>query len=107
MRIYLDASALIYAIEGVQALRDPVLDWMRRALADASGQILTSRLSRLECRVKPLRDGNAELLSLYDGLFGQLTLLELSPDIVDRATELRARMNLQTPDALHAATAID
>ena len=69
--------------------------------------LLTSQLSRLECRTKPLRAGDSSLLALYDSFFASLEVevLPLSVNVVDRATELRATLNVKTPDALHLATA--
>jgi len=68
-----------------------------------------SRLTRLECRVRPLRDGNLGLLAVYDGFFsaGRLALGELSAAVIELATELRARYWFSTPDAIHLATAIE
>jgi len=37
----------------------------------------------------------------------ELCLLEVTAAVVERATELRARYNLKTPDALHYATAVE
>ena len=34
-------------------------------------------------------------------------LVDLSSSVVERATDLRARYSLKTPDALHLATAIE
>jgi predicted nucleic acid-binding protein len=67
------------------------------------------RLSRLECRVKPLRDANASLLSLYDGFFSRdrLVIVDVTASVLERATELRARHGLKTPDAIHVASAIE
>jgi predicted nucleic acid-binding protein len=36
----------------------------------------------------------------------ELILAEVSAAVIETATELRARYNLKTPDALHYATAI-
>ncbi len=33
-------------------------------------------------------------------------LLEIIPDVIEKATELRADLNLKSPDAIHLATAI-
>jgi uncharacterized protein len=68
MRLDLDACAIIYAIEGVQQFRDAVLARIAQVEASPDGMLITSRLSRLECRVKPLCDQNAPLLGHYDGL---------------------------------------
>ena len=70
---------------------------------------MTSRLSRMECRVKPLREGQATLLAVYDSFFSarRMQIAELSSAVVERATELQARYHVRTPDALHLATAIE
>jgi predicted nucleic acid-binding protein len=67
--------------------------------------VAISDLSRLECRVRPLREGRRDVLAAYDTFFGAagLVVVPLSPAVVDRATVLRARHGLRTPDALQAA----
>lgn len=107
MRLYLDASAIIYSVEGVAAVRSALRQEISEALT-LGGVLLTSRLSRMECRVKPLRDGNADLLIHYDSFFGsrELVIAELTAEVVERATELRVKYNFKVPDALHVATAI-
>ena len=68
----------------------------------------TSKLSRLECRVKPLRENNTSLLALYDAFFtsSEIELFDLTADVIEMATDLRASLNFKTPDSLHLATAI-
>lgn len=107
MRLYLDSNAVIYAVEGEPAFRKPVLDWIRH-IEDLGGSLVTSRLSRLECRSKPLRDGDDHLLASYEQVFesGALGLLEIDADVVERATLLRAQHRFRTPDAIHVASAI-
>jgi predicted nucleic acid-binding protein len=73
-----------------------------------AGFLATSRLSRLECRCKPLRVADAALLALYDAFFtaSEVALLDIDAGVVEKATELRAHLNVRTPDAIHLATAI-
>jgi predicted nucleic acid-binding protein len=107
MRLYLDANPIIYSIEGVPDFRLEALAWIERAEADG-GVVLTSRLSRLECRVKPLRDDNAELLERFDGFFDRpiVDFVEISADVIEHATRLRAAHNFKAPDAIHLASAL-
>ena len=107
MRLYLDANAIIYAIESTLPVRGVVTARIGQAEA-AGGAIITSRLSRLECRVKPLRDGNTALLAAFDQFFARPTLViaDVSATVIEQATDLRARYGFRTPDALHLATAI-
>jgi predicted nucleic acid-binding protein len=73
-----------------------------------SGTVITSQLARLECRVKPMRDGAADALARFDAFFARpgLLLAEVSPRVLERATELRAQHGFKTPDAIHLATAL-
>ncbi len=109
MRLYLDASTIIYCVESASPFREAVLARLSPAEGAMKGILLTSRLSRLECRVKPLRDSNAELLATYDSFFTRqsVNVIEIGAAVVERATELRARHGLRTPDAIHVATAIE
>ena len=107
MRLYLDANPIIYSIEGVADFRLEALGWIERAEAE-DGVVITSRISRLECRVKPVRDGNTELLERFDGFFARpiVDLVEVSPEVIEHATMLRATHNFKAPDAIHLASAL-
>lgn len=69
---------------------------------------MTSRLAQLECRVKPLREKNARLLTSYDSFFvhSDLFVAEVTAEVLEFATRLRADHGFRTPDAIHLATAI-
>jgi predicted nucleic acid-binding protein len=69
VRLYLDANTIIYAIESLPPLRDVVIARITQAEEAIGGVVITSWLSRLECRVKPLREANADLLTKYDEFF--------------------------------------
>jgi predicted nucleic acid-binding protein len=101
---YLDACCLIYLTEGEPTWRAAV-EAQLRALPPATG-LVTSRISRLECRSKPLRDGDLALLARHDAVFERVRLVEVTAAIVEQATELRAKYRFRSPDAIHVATAI-
>jgi len=105
---YLDASAIIYLVEGAAVAQGFVAQLIAAAEGDAAGRVLTSQLARLECRVKPLRVGDTALLTTYDGFFtrARLEVVDVSAAAIDRATELRARYGFKTPDAIHLACAL-
>jgi predicted nucleic acid-binding protein len=108
MRLFLDACALIYRFEGTPAFRAATVDLIAQLSAEQPTlTVAVSRLSVLECRVKPLRDGNAALLKRYADLFAAVQVVELSAAVVDVATRLRVRYGLKTPDALQLACALD
>ena len=108
-RVYLDASCIIYLVESASPFHEKVVARLGQYRADPDASVVTSRLSRLECRTRPLRDGDAGLLAAYDAFFGadRLMLGEVSGVVIERATELRARYGFKTPDAIHLATAIE
>lgn len=88
--VYLDACCFIYLVEGQATWRN-VVESRLRALESGS-RLITSQLARLECRTKPMRDGDHELLERYDRLFGatRVAVLDVSAEVIDRATELRS-----------------
>lgn len=109
MRLCLDSNAIIYSVESALPFRQQVLARIGALQGGVAGTILTSRLSMLECRVKPLRDRNSALVTIYDQYFMQpsLHLMEISPTVIDRATELRVRYRFKTADSIHLATAVE
>lgn len=106
--IYLDANVVIRLVEGDATTRAPLVARLAASLG-VPGSLVTSRLTRLECRTKPLRAGDAATLTAFDVFFAgiELNLVEVGAGVVERATGLRARYGLKTPDALHYATAIE
>jgi len=106
--IYLDANVVIRLVEGDAATRAPLAARLASSLG-VPGSLVTSRLTRLECRSKPLRAGDAATLAAFDVFYAgvELILVEVGAAVVERATDLRARYNLKTPDALHYATAVE
>jgi predicted nucleic acid-binding protein len=55
-----------------------------------------------------MRNNDAALLALYDAFFtsAEVTVLEVSPAVIEKATALRAALKVKTPDAIHLASAI-
>jgi uncharacterized protein len=105
--IYADSGIVMRWVEGTNAVRDPiVIRW--RQLAPEDRVFVTSRIARLECRCKPLRDRRDDLLELYESFFAskELDVREIDAAVIEKATQLRADSGLKTPDAIHAATAI-
>lgn len=107
MIAFLDSSALIYYFEGAQHYRQAVIEVLQAIKAkEASAKVAVSRLGIMECRVKPLREANAVLLGQYDEFFAQVQVVELTAQVLEIATQLRATTALKTPDCLQAACAI-
>ena len=107
MRLFLDACALIDRFEVALKFRTAAMELMaQRSAQQTNVELAVSRMSVLECRVKPLREGNVALLKRYDDFFASVRIVELSAAVVDAATLLRARDGLKTPVALQAASAL-
>lgn len=107
-RVYLDACSIIYFVEASGAFHDALVAHFTKYEADPGTRFLTSHISRLECRSKPLGDGDNELLARYDGFFKikQMRLIDITGGVIERATELRARYGLKSIDSIHLASAV-
>ena len=107
--IYLDACSIIYLVEGAQPFHGRVVDALKTFRPGTESPVVTSRLSLLECRVRPVRDNNKTLLAAYDAFFSAkpVVLADIDARIIETATQLRALYRFRTPDAIHLATAIE
>lgn len=109
MTVFLDAGAIIYLLEGDAGVRGSVQVVLRSLRSgDDTALLAVSALSRLEYRVRPLKDRNERVLARYAAWFSDpgLLVVELGAEVIDLATELRAGYGLRTPDALQAACAL-
>ena len=106
MIVFLDASALIFLVDGQAPWAEATQAALRQLAVNAPDLALAvGRLSFLECRIAPLRRGDQACLDCFEALFAQpdLLVVELNAAVVELATELRANHGLRTPDALQAA----
>jgi len=108
-RIYLDACSIIYLVEAASPFHDVIIGQLRQYQADPAARLITSRLSCLECRIRPVRDSDQQLLAAYDRFFGadRLLIAEITAEVIAGATNLRARYGFKTPDAIHLASGIE
>ncbi len=106
MILFLDSNVLIYLIEGDASLVSQVQHSLQKLITSHSNTVIAvSALTLLECRVAPLRDRDTSLLQLYDDFFSteSLQIVDLSRNVLEIATRIRATFGLKTPDALQAA----
>lgn len=105
--IYVDTGIIIRLIEGTDQAQASIEACLHK-IPIQDRILITSRLSLLECRCKPMREKQTRLLDLYDGFFAsrEIILKEIDAAVVEKATVLRATLGLKTPDTIHAATAI-
>jgi predicted nucleic acid-binding protein len=106
---FLDACAIIDQVEAVppfQARLAALLGALRGA--DPGLALAVSRLSWIECRSKPLQERVPDVLARYDAFLDAdgLVVIELTADLIDLATGMRAEYRLKTPDAIQAASAL-
>ncbi len=105
MRIYLDASPVIYAVE-----QTPGFYLRVDARLAVSGVVpVSSELTRLECLIQPLRTRNVAMQQEFEDFFANRIqeIVPFTAAVFRRATEIRARHNFRTPDALHLAAALE
>jgi predicted nucleic acid-binding protein len=105
--VYVDTAIVIYSVEfnpDYWQLLQPL--WAKLQASEIS--IVSSELTLMESLVVPLRNGNTILIDAYEQLLSsQVSLVPISQTILKSAAQLRATTNLRTPDAIHAATALD
>lgn len=104
MRVYLDSAPIIYLVENTP----PYISRLVQHLSSNEVVQVCSELSRLECRVKPVRDNELALLIAFDTYFAEIVseIVPLSRAVMELATDIRARYQFKTPDAIHLACAI-
>ncbi|MCY4474984.1 MAG: PIN domain-containing protein [Chloroflexi bacterium] len=105
--IYLDTSGFIYSVERIEPYR-ALLEPMWRQAQTGRFAIVSSELVVLETLVKPLRDADLIVETLFRSLFdaSEVNLIPTTRALWEEAAFLRAETGLKTPDALHAATAL-
>jgi predicted nucleic acid-binding protein len=106
--VYLDANAVIFSVEKHPAYW-PLLQPIWQAAKGSSIELVSSDLVLMETSIGPLKSGDSALANAYEQLFqqAQTRLFPITQPILREAARLRATTNLKTPDALHAATAMD
>ena len=106
--VYLDTSPVIYSVEKIEpywTLLKPM--WLAALAGDFI--LVSSELLLLETLVKPIRDGDAVLEQSFRDLLltsREIQLIPISLPILESAIQLRATTRIKTPDAIHAATAL-
>jgi predicted nucleic acid-binding protein len=107
-RVYLDSSILIYTVE-VNLTFWKTLEVLWRKFSEGEVLLISSELIITEVLVKPLKSQNQQSIDSYNKLLfdSGIELIPITRSLLISATNLRAKHNLKTPDAIHAATAID
>ena len=105
--VYADASVVIYGVERVKPYAQ-LLEPLWEAVRTGALTLVTSELTWLETLVKPLREGNTALEQRFRDFLTarEVRLVPADLKLWERAARLRS-LGLRTPDALHAATALE
>jgi predicted nucleic acid-binding protein len=108
MRIYCDSVILIYFLEVGGPFHPRAV--ARMAAMRAAGDVPAfSDLTRLECRVKPIKLGAVTVLADFDAFFARsdVSFIPITTAVFDRATVIRATRNYKLGDSLHLAAAVE
>lgn len=105
-QIYVDANTVNYAVERIEPYRT-LLEPIWQLAQQQQISLVTSELTWLETLVKPLRDNNTQLETLFRAFLAaqEMTLIPATLPLWEQAARLRG-LGLKTPDALHAATGL-
>jgi predicted nucleic acid-binding protein len=105
----LDTTPLIYFTEengDYLGLVDPFFE----SLGRGEFSVVTSIMTLLEALVRPIREGNIALAQRYKTFLLDSINVEMhdvTQDIAEEASRLRALYKIRTPDAIHLATALN
>jgi predicted nucleic acid-binding protein len=108
MLVYCDSVILIYLLDTVGSFNLQAINHLN-ALRARGDHIAVRELTRLECRVKPIRLNDPLRLARFDGFFAlpDVHHLPLTPAVYERATLIRAAHRFDTLDAIHLAAAVE
>jgi len=109
MIIFLDANTIIYRVEAVEPFNQQLFATVQDLVEKhPNAGFAVSRLSMLECLVKPLQEQNNPYIDRYRAFFASagLQIIEINALVIETATLLRARHGLRTPDSIQAASAL-
>lgn len=109
MRVFLDACVIIYWVEAAEPFYSKFIATLRDIAISHPEHVLTiSRLSFLECLVKPRREKEITILKTYQRFFESpgLSIIEIDHHVIDLAVTLRADYSIRTPDAIQMASCL-
>ena len=103
-----DSMLFVYHFEGNEEF-GPAAGRLLHAAEAGRCRVVSSVLARMEVMVVPKRHRQEELCRLYRDFFESfpnLSVEPVGPEVAEIAADLRATLQIRTPDALHLATAI-
>src|SRR5688572_3625720 len=108
MLVYLDSVILIYAFDHTGSFQTRAIARLAASVA-VKDRFAVSDLTRLECRMMPIRQGDSVRLGEFDRFFAHrdVTIVPLPTAVFDRATDIRARHGFKPLDSIHLAAAVE
>ena len=106
--VYLDTVICIYAVEGAPSFQARARARLA-ALRTAGDHPAISDLTWLECRLKPIRLGDAVALADMEAFLtaSDVVRVPMPTAVYERACRIRAVHNYKLADALHLAAAVE
>lgn len=107
-RVYFDANALIYYIEGAEEFQDRVARLLRH-LVKAGALLVTNEIAAAECLYGAYRSKRADLEAHYRNLLFETGAFEVAPvnfALLDNAAKTGAALGIKLIDATHVCAAI-
>ena len=108
-RVYFDANALIYFIEGAEKFQNKVEKLFRR-FVEAGAFFITNEIAAAECLFGAYRSKRADLEGHYRKLLFETGVFEVAPisfSLLDNAAKTGAALGIKLIDATHVCAAID
>lgn len=105
----LDTNVFIYAYQEHPRYLPLLRPLFARLDTDPEFRVVTSIITLIEITVLPIRLNRQDLVSTYTTALlnsPNVTVQHVDTTVAHKAAELRAKLNLRTPDAIQIATAI-
>lgn len=108
-QIAIDSPIFIYVLERHPEYLSPARSLLSQVQSGEFVAVL-SVVGLIEILTGPKKRGRFDVAKEYKDLithFPNLTIMGINDNIVELSSNLRAKYNLATPDAVHIATAVD
>jgi predicted nucleic acid-binding protein len=107
-RIYVDTNIWIYYIEAKPDLWPKVDAFFAKAEA-ARAALVTNEIAVAECLVKPSRQGDRQIVDLYEAFFAgsEIEIAALNGGLARRAALATGALGLKLIDAIHYLSALE
>ncbi|GGD05516.1 type II toxin-antitoxin system VapC family toxin [Aureimonas glaciei] len=104
-RLYLDTNAIIAFVEEQHVGLRSVFEKLEKGMC----QFVTSQITLAEVLVRPMKEKQDWLITLYEELLHEDRFLDVRPidlPLLRESAKLRVALNGKLPDSIHVATAL-